>query len=72
MVDLKPPSQDEKKRLRMKPIARKDISRTNGAGVGDKSDRKKIERKRLMGGKGAFKVREKKAKGKDREVGLDE
>lgn len=62
MVDLKPPSQDEKKKLRLKPIARKDISRTNGAGNGDKSDRKKVERKRVMPGKGAFKPRKKQAK----------
>lgn len=69
LVDLKPPTQDEKKKLRMKPIARKDISRTNGAGTGDKSDRKRVKRERVMGGKSAFKVKKVKV---DKEVKMDE
>lgn len=69
MVDLKPPTQDEKKKLRMKPIARKDISRTNGAGTGDKSDRKRVKRERVMGGKSAFKTKKVKV---DKEVKMDE
>lgn len=69
MVDLKAPSQDEKKKLRMKPMARKDVSRTNGAGNGSKGDRKKVERTRVMGGKPAFKAKKAKV---SKEVGLDE
>ncbi|ORY56786.1 P-loop containing nucleoside triphosphate hydrolase protein [Leucosporidium creatinivorum] len=69
MVDLKPPTQDEKKKLRMKPIARKDISRTNGAGNGDKADRKRVKRDRVMGGKSAFKAKKVKV---DKEVKMDE
>lgn len=52
MLDLRAPSQDEKKKLLMKPIGRKDVSRTIGAGVGDEGDRKglKGKRNRVMGG----------------------
>jgi ATP-dependent RNA helicase DDX52/ROK1 len=69
MLDLKNPSQDEKKKLRMKPIARKDVSRTNGAGNGAKGDRKKVERKRVMGGKMPFKAKKAKV---EKEVGMEE
>ncbi|KAL8291323.1 hypothetical protein RQP46_002301 [Phenoliferia psychrophenolica] len=62
MLDLKAPSQDDKKRLLLRPVARKDISRTNGAGSGNKGDRKKVERNRVMGG--MLKEREKEAKRK--------
>lgn len=61
MLALPNPSQDSKKALKMKPIGRKDISRTNGAGTaGDNSQRKKgAKRERVMGGKGGvFKRRE--------------
>ncbi|GAA6061522.1 hypothetical protein JCM10212_004512 [Sporobolomyces blumeae] len=62
MVALPAPTQDAKKALKMRPIGRKDISRTNGAGAADDvRDRKgkKVKRERVMGGKGGvFKRRE--------------
>jgi len=73
MLELKNPSQDEKKALRMKPILRKDISRTNGAGMGDASDRKRVKRERVLGGKTADKGKKAKERKQDaKEVGLDE
>lgn len=73
MLDMKNPTQDEKKALKMKPIARKDISRTNGAGMGDASDRKRVKRERVLGGKVAEKGKKaKERKAEKREVGLDE
>ncbi|SCV74538.1 BQ2448_7567 [Microbotryum intermedium] len=61
MLDLKAPSQDDKKRLRLKPVGRKDISRTNGAGNKDARDRKGKKRERVMGGEeGVFKKRKEK------------
>ncbi|BGP20700.1 hypothetical protein JCM10213_001053 [Rhodosporidiobolus nylandii] len=66
MLALPAPSQDAKKALKMKPIGRKDISRTNGSSAdaaprtGAKGGKKggKGGRERVMGGKGAFKRRE--------------
>lgn len=73
MVDMKNPTQDEKKALKMRPILRKDISRTNGAGMGDSSDRKRVKRERVLGGKVADKGKKaKETKASKREVGLDE
>ena len=63
MLELKAPSQDDKKRLLLRPVARKDISRTNGAGSGAKGDRQRVERTRVMGGK--LKEREKEVKAKE-------
>ncbi|SGY86162.1 BQ5605_C009g05803 [Microbotryum silenes-dioicae] len=61
MLDLKAPSQDDKKRLRLKPVGRKDISRTNGSGNKDARDRKRKKRQRIMGGEeGVFKKRKEK------------
>ncbi|GAA5877321.1 hypothetical protein JCM8547_003833 [Rhodosporidiobolus lusitaniae] len=62
MLALPAPSQDAKKALKMKPIGRKDISRTNGSSadaVERKGGKGKGGRKRVMGGKGGvFKKRE--------------
>ena len=62
MLALPNPSQDSKKALKMRPIGRKDISKTNGAGAADDvRDGKgmKGKRERVMGGKGGvFKRRE--------------
>lgn len=62
MLALANPSQDSKKALKMRPIGRKDISKTNGAGAADDvRDGKgmKGKRERVMGGKGGvFKRRE--------------
>ncbi|KAI5479489.1 ATP-dependent rna helicase rok1 [Pseudohyphozyma bogoriensis] len=71
MLDLKNPTQDEKKKLRMKPIGRKDISKTSGAGGGNEADRKNLKgrRKRVMGGK--MKQREEKG-GKEEKKGGEE
>ncbi|SCZ99632.1 BZ3500_MvSof-1268-A1-R1_Chr3-1g06171 [Microbotryum saponariae] len=61
MLDLKAPSQDDKKRLRLTPVGRKDISRTNGSGNKDARDRKGKKRERIMGGEeGVFKKRKEK------------
>lgn len=66
MLDLKAPSKADRKKLRLAPISRKDISRTNGSGEGSKADRRTHERKRLMGGGPAKTkvVKPKAAKGK--------
>ncbi|GAA6006785.1 hypothetical protein JCM11491_003180 [Sporobolomyces phaffii] len=61
MLALPNPTQDSKKSLKMKPIGRKDISRTNGAGAADdvKKSGRGVKRERVMGGKGGvFKRRE--------------
>lgn len=50
MLDLKAPSKADRKKLKLAPISRKDISRTHGSGEGSKADRRTHERKRLMGG----------------------
>lgn len=65
MLSLKNPTQDSKKLLKMKPIGRKDISRTNGAGTADDKNRERgVKRERVMGGKGGvFKRREGEEKG---------
>lgn len=69
MLDLSNPSQREKKNLRLKPINRKDVRQSNGAGGAvDKSEKRKVERKRLMGGK----VERKEKKGKARDVEMTE
>ncbi|GAA5884203.1 hypothetical protein JCM6882_002178 [Rhodosporidiobolus microsporus] len=63
MLALPAPSQDAKKALRMKPIGRKDISRTNGSGA-EAVERTRGKgggkggRERVMGGKGVFKRKE--------------
>jgi ATP-dependent RNA helicase DDX52/ROK1 len=49
MLELKNPSQKEKKKLKMRPVARKDVSRTSGSGDGAKGDRKRVKRTRVMG-----------------------
>lgn len=81
MLDLKAPSKSDRKKLRLTPISRKDISRTNGAGEGSKSDRRTHERKRIMGGgsgerknKGAGKEARSGASAgkKTRDIALDE
>ncbi|GAA5989286.1 hypothetical protein JCM5350_003430, partial [Sporobolomyces pararoseus] len=68
MLKLPNPTQDSKKALKMKPIGRKDISRTNGAGTAGDSRKpgggkgggsSHHKRERVMGGKGGvFKRRE--------------
>ena len=69
MLELANPSQREKKNLRLKPINRKDVRQSNGAGGAvDKSEKRKVERKRVMGGK----VEVKEKKGKARDVIMDE
>ncbi|GAA5961408.1 hypothetical protein JCM21900_004901 [Sporobolomyces salmonicolor] len=50
MLALPAPSQDAKKALKMKPIGRKDVSRTNGSS-GERGEKGK-KRERVMGGKG--------------------
>ena len=72
MLELKAPSQDDKKRLLLRPVARKDISRTNGAGSGAKGDRKRVERVRDMGGKLKEREKEVVAKAKRAEGGKSE
>ncbi|GAA5995601.1 hypothetical protein JCM11641_006990 [Rhodosporidiobolus odoratus] len=72
MLSLPAPSQDAKKALKMKPIGRKDISRTNGSSADAEEKRRgrggagggaggkggKGGRERVMGGKGGvFKKR---------------
>lgn len=64
MLDMKNPSQREKKQLKMKPLNRKDVRQTNGAGNTKSSDTRAVQRKRLMGGKVV--------KGKARDVGMEE
>ena len=70
MLALPNPSQDSKKALKMRPIGRKDISKTNGAGAADDvRDGKgmKGKRERVMGGKGGvFKRREGEEEGERR------
>lgn len=67
MLDLKNPSKDDKKRLLLRPISRKDVSKTNGAGSGAKSDRKRVEKTRVLGGK--LKEREKTEGGEEKGKG---
>ncbi|KAK4051563.1 RNA-dependent ATPase rok1 [Microbotryomycetes sp. JL201] len=50
MLQLKNPSKKEKKKLQLKPIARKDVSKTSGAGSELEVDTKRSKRKRVMGG----------------------
>ncbi|GAA6011064.1 hypothetical protein JCM10207_005483 [Rhodosporidiobolus poonsookiae] len=77
MLALPAPSQDAKKALRMKPIGRKDISRTNGSsaegeGKGGKKGGKGKggARERIMGGKGGvFKRRAGEDEGKKEKKG---
>ncbi|GAA6033533.1 hypothetical protein JCM8097_001441 [Rhodosporidiobolus ruineniae] len=72
MLALKAPSQDAKKALKLKPIGRKDISRTNGSGAAGEDGeggREKVrgkKRERVMGGKGAFKRRREGEEGKSK------
>lgn len=68
MLELKNPSQKEKKKLKMRPVARKDVSRTSGSGDGAKGDRKRVKRTRVMGG--VIPVKGKKPSAKD--VTMDE
>ncbi|GAA5938092.1 RNA-dependent ATPase ROK1 [Sporobolomyces koalae] len=65
MLALPNPTQDSKKALKMKPIGRKDISKTNGSSGGaevkqeGRGNKKGPKRERIMGGKGGvFKRRE--------------
>lgn len=56
MLALPAPSQDAKKALKMRPIGRKDVSRTNGS-AGERGEKGR-KRERVMGGKqGVFKSR---------------
>ncbi|KAK4056375.1 RNA-dependent ATPase rok1 [Microbotryomycetes sp. JL221] len=50
MLQLKNPTKKEKKKLQLKPIARKDVSKTSGAGSELEVDSKRSKRKRIMGG----------------------
>ncbi|KAM0789793.1 hypothetical protein ACM66B_006645 [Microbotryomycetes sp. NB124-2] len=50
MLQLKNPSKKEKKKLQLKPIARKDVSKTSGAGSELEVGSKRSKRKRVMGG----------------------
>lgn len=72
MLDLKNPSQDLKKKLNLKPLDRKDVRQTNGAGNGKKLDKKELpKRKRVMGGPDPNPKRVK-VKGAEKNVALDE
>lgn len=64
MLDMKNPSQREKKNLRLKPINRKDIRQSNSSGGTKTAGTRKVERKRVMGGESVIRAK--------REVVLDE
>lgn len=78
MLNLKPPTKDLKKKLKLKPLNRKDVRQTNGAGHDGKLGRKELgKRKRVIvgagvGGKGEEGEKRKRVKGAEKEVGMDE
>lgn len=66
MLALKNPTQDQKQKLKLRPLPRKDVSRSNGAGTKEESDRKLGRKKgmeRVLGGTLSEKERARREKG---------